>query len=507
MQWPKNVLPGSLLNFETEARLKRYRLLAQAATRSGIRNLFLGHHQDDQIETILMRLVRGKSGSFASFGGIAAKAPIPAHTEVDSDLFSFQNPVSGAQLPRSTGKLKIQHLGAKDPESDLAYLNSIKSLDGRISIAQRLDISLHRPLLRFSKAQILATCKANNIPFVSDPTNFNPQITLRNAIRHLRANFKLPRALSAQAILKMHERASSRLRQVDVEVRRFLEVTQITSLDLRSGSLTLNLPGFPNVLEWKHLETPVSFLAQVLRLVSPIDDYEMSKSSQQSAARSIFAKVSLALHNSKWSVPATTLAVNQVLMTREDQDTRPDPPYYVRWRLSRQPFSCDQVRRMSRTFVYQPIPEHNTATEFWSSWIFWDCRYWIRICCASIHYLQTCTIRAFQSPDAAELHNLLDLGSREILQSLLHDAAPGKIRYTLPVIIDDVGVRALPTLDFAVPEHGSESMGREESKPRLLSWEVKYKYIDWKTIDGLVLHNSSTHQYRAAAEKYLKDQT
>jgi tRNA(Ile)-lysidine synthase len=467
MQWPKNVLPASLLNFETQARLKRYRLLAQAATRSGIRNLFLGHHQDDQIETILMRLVRGKSGSIAGFRGIAADAPIPADPELDSDLFTFQNPASEGPLPDSIGRSK-----PKPP-----YLNSINSLHGRITLAQRLDLSLHRPLLRFSKARILATCKANNIPFVSDPTNFDPQITLRNAIRHLRANFRLPRALSGEAILKIHDRALNRLSQVDLEVQRFLEVAQITSLDLRSGTLTLSIPRFPNVLEWKHLETPVSFLAQVLRLVSPIDDYAMSKSSQQSAASFIFPNVSLALHTSAGSAPATTLVVNQVLMTREDQETRPDQPYHVTWRLSRQPFGREQVRRMSRTFVYQPIPEHNTAAEFWSSWTFWDCRYWIRICCANIHYLQTCTIRAFQPSDAADLHTLLDRASRETLTNLLHDAAPGKVRYTLPVITDDVGVRAFPTLDFAVPEHGRDSIDNNESKPGLLSWKVKYKYI------------------------------
>ncbi|KAG6909606.1 hypothetical protein DXG01_016388, partial [Tephrocybe rancida] len=32
--------------------------------------------------------------------------------------------------------------------------------------------------------RILATCEANNIAYVTDATNFEPSITLRNAIRH-----------------------------------------------------------------------------------------------------------------------------------------------------------------------------------------------------------------------------------------------------------------------------------------------------------------------------------
>jgi tRNA(Ile)-lysidine synthase len=506
MQWPENVLPGSLPNFETQARLKRYRLLALAATRSGIHNLFLGHHEDDQIETILMRLVRGKCGSMASFWGIAAEAPIPADPEIDSELINFQNQTSEEPLPHSIARSKLQR-PTEHHDSGLEYSNSIKLLDGRISLAPRLGVNLHRPLLKFSKARILATCKANNIPFVSDPTNFDPQITLRNAVRYLLANYRLPRALSGESILKIHDRALERLNHVNAEVQRLFKVAQITSLDLRSGSLTISLPKFPNLVEWEDSESPVSFLAQVLRLVSPIDDYEMPKPSQQSVASLIFPNESSSRHSRGAFASVTTLAANQVLMTKEVQENYLDQPYYVTWRLSRQPFKREQMQRLCRTFIYQPIPEHDAAKEFWSEWIFWDGRYWIRICCDSIHYLQICTVRAFQASDAADLRTALDRGSRETLTNLLHDAAPGKVRYTLPVITDDMGVRAFPTLDFAVPEHGRDGIGSMKNKPELLSWEVKYKYIDRKTVERLVAHESLIDQYRAAVEKCLEEQS
>jgi tRNA(Ile)-lysidine synthase TilS/MesJ len=34
------------------------------------------------------------------------------------------------------------------------------------------------------KDRILATCEANKLEYVNDPTNFQPQFTIRNAIRH-----------------------------------------------------------------------------------------------------------------------------------------------------------------------------------------------------------------------------------------------------------------------------------------------------------------------------------
>ena len=36
----------------------------------------------------------------------------------------------------------------------------------------------------FLKDRILATCEANKLEYVNDPTNFQPQFTIRNAIRH-----------------------------------------------------------------------------------------------------------------------------------------------------------------------------------------------------------------------------------------------------------------------------------------------------------------------------------
>ncbi|MCF7926524.1 MAG: tRNA lysidine(34) synthetase TilS [Candidatus Izimaplasma sp.] len=55
-------------NFQEQARRIRYKFLKGLASKHNIKKIFVGHHLDDQVETILMRLVRGSS--FSGYSGI-----------------------------------------------------------------------------------------------------------------------------------------------------------------------------------------------------------------------------------------------------------------------------------------------------------------------------------------------------------------------------------------------------------------------------------------------------
>lgn len=110
-------------NIEARARAERYDALTDLCVEHGIEDLLLAHHQNDQAETVLLQLLRGS--------GVAG--------------------LSGMPLNRAN---------AKDAHT----------------------ITLWRPLLNQSKAELEVYAKQHKLKWVEDPTNQNTRYR-RNAIR------------------------------------------------------------------------------------------------------------------------------------------------------------------------------------------------------------------------------------------------------------------------------------------------------------------------------------
>jgi tRNA(Ile)-lysidine synthase len=113
----------SLANIEARARAERYDALTDLCVEHGIEDLLLAHHQNDQAETVVLQLLRGS--------GVAG--------------------LSGMPLNRAN---------AKDANT----------------------ITLWRPLLNQSKAELEAYAKQHKLKWVEDPSNQNTRYR-RNAIR------------------------------------------------------------------------------------------------------------------------------------------------------------------------------------------------------------------------------------------------------------------------------------------------------------------------------------
>lgn len=111
------------LSIEAAARRARYDFLAKVAHSLGADRVAVAHHMDDQAETVLMRLARG--AGLRGLGGMAYQAPLPYHP----------------------------------------------------------DITLIRPLLDVTRADIEAYCAANGLTPREDATNQDTSL-LRNFIRH-----------------------------------------------------------------------------------------------------------------------------------------------------------------------------------------------------------------------------------------------------------------------------------------------------------------------------------
>ncbi|MGE3622749.1 MAG: tRNA lysidine(34) synthetase TilS [Bdellovibrionales bacterium] len=100
--------PPVVARLHETARSARYRLLAEACRRHGVRDLFLAHQREDQAETILMRLAKG---------------------------------------------------------------SGIDGLAGMAQESRFEDLRLLRPLLHIEKARLVATCEAAGLSYVVDPGN------------------------------------------------------------------------------------------------------------------------------------------------------------------------------------------------------------------------------------------------------------------------------------------------------------------------------------------------
>ncbi|KAJ7578454.1 PP-loop family-domain-containing protein [Mycena floridula] len=149
-QWLRRPGPGET-GIEGKARVVRYQQLLDAMLKSDINAIALAHHRDDQVETALIRLAKG----------------------------SKEYGVSGMKPIRRWG-MGINTYG---PVGFSGYPG--------------MNRWMIRPLLSFSKDRILATCEENRLKYVVDTTNFQPDLTLRNAIRH---KFKVHGAFRVNAI-------------------------------------------------------------------------------------------------------------------------------------------------------------------------------------------------------------------------------------------------------------------------------------------------------------------
>lgn len=124
-------------NVEAQARAGRYEALAELCAEHGIEDLLLAHHQNDQAETVLLQLMRG--------AGVAGLSGMPQQRHL-----------------KVNGEINVKING-----------NAVDSMNA---------ISLWRPLLNLSRAELEAYAKAHQLKWIEDPSNQDPRYR-RNAIR------------------------------------------------------------------------------------------------------------------------------------------------------------------------------------------------------------------------------------------------------------------------------------------------------------------------------------
>ena len=159
-----------------EARKARYQLLIDACHRHGIHHLLLAHQREDQAETILMRFAKG---------------------------------------------------------------SGIDGLAGIATTSLMEDVHIWRPLLPVAKERLIATCKAANIPFVTDASNESDRFA-RGRLRRVMP-LLATEGLTIDRLVDLGNRAAAAKEALDHVTALFLRAS--TAMD-EAGTIRINLAEF-----------------------------------------------------------------------------------------------------------------------------------------------------------------------------------------------------------------------------------------------------------------------
>ncbi|KAI1614918.1 cell cycle protein MesJ [Exophiala viscosa] len=486
MQWSGTLDPSELSDFEFRARVSRYRLIASAAIRRKIRHLFVGHHQDDQVETVLMRLIRNSTTSTAFLGlqGMADRTTIPccesirgAHERPPYERFEqwHQTPDT-AQL---NSKMENSTL-------DQDHLNRGKV----VTVSRPGGLQIHRPLLPFPKSRLVDICESNHIKYVKDKTNEDPTLTLRNAVRYMRAKYTLPRALMAESMLHLLQWAQTSAQDLVERGTRLLNMVDVVTFDLRSGMMTISVAS-EFVQACQKLQSGANALAQLTSVVS---------CQHRAAIPTLVSHQNLEDFLQIMQSPELRRTTIQQVLLERLQSASQDASGSVLVRLARPPMRPAEVALATQGFSPSAPRDDDLPNEdgIWSEWLLWDHRYWIRVRTKNASRLEQIAVRPFQVADEGHLRQMVKQ-ERDELHSMLAEAAPGKLRYTLPILTFLGEISVFPTLNVLIQRPPTEKLDSTLNEHPLLEWEACYKAIDQPFIN----ERKSTIEWRNAQIKRL----
>ena len=490
LDWPAGIAPLELPDFETRARKLRYQALGALCKKQDLTYLMTAHHKDDQAETILMRLVSGAAGM--NLQGIKGCTGIPecwgSHGVHESGRYEIGE----------ESLIEWKRLGQNKHPQD-HELSTVSR-----SIIEGGGVHIIRPLLAFEKLNLIKTCEANEVAWEEDRTNQECWRNSRNAIRSLLKDNLLPLALRQDSVLHLVDRITARKFSMTLQVRKELARCAILNLDLRSGVLTVRMPKTLGECDSKLHKDPVASRQQIAArlleyFVSKITPFETIRlQSLQNAVEAVFEDCTSS--QSIKTLDCLTFTAGGVTFQRKyppyaqqelSQSLGLEPMYI--WSLSRQPFRSpphsllaprlSHILHQSRSSTRR-LGLPSQAKEIWTAWQLWDGRYWIRIKNLSDH---TLSVRSLCKDDMRCIQNAMSRDAWRALCATIRQTAPGKIRWTLPAIIEKHrdGMRQDKVL--VLPSLGR--VGRveitDQNGAAKLEWDIRYKSVTLRMIDGI----------------------
>ncbi|RCK67679.1 tRNA(Ile)-lysidine synthase [Candida viswanathii] len=402
LEYKDNLDPSTMNNFEEVARDERYKVMSEICSRESIPALFMGHHRDDQLETFIQRL-QGNSSIFG-LAGTRSISPLP----VARDLSPAESPAQG-----------------------------------------RLQLQIARPFWEFDKADILETCEASGIPYVTDPTNKDASLTRRNYLRYLIGEV-IPNmcatlhtdgstdgidltspysSIQRSELIKLHASCHEFATLFEDKAQRlsqYLHSHDLVKEYPHLGSLELTLPR-PCFQETDCMVTS-RFLYRILHLYSTLKHYHWAYAKLE---RQLVPRIAQFLEQHKPGTLKITMMNLVFEVTNNDQlDLIPMKIY-----------RCPIVTKNAGA-----IEKQLSLGVEWSEWELFDSRFWIRA-------------RSRTSPKQIRIIPYLHKIHKPMVEELLLAAFRPNAKYnTLPVFLeeDTQKIIAFPTLSIGLPDIGLE---------------------------------------------------
>ena len=483
IEWPEGLDPKEASNFESLARKYRFQALGKACRDHDIQSLFLAHHRDDQAETVLMRIINGhrKDG----LCGMRLSGDIPECRGI------YGVHQSGLLDHHATPASKIEFDGGTDPNKS----HSLDSSDNAMPspTGMRIEsggIKVYRPLLCFSKQELRDTCEANGMSWFEDNTNADPTLTMRNSIRHIYANNKVPVALQKPSILALAKRLQeNRDRDMKRRNKSFIQKVQILKFEPSVPYCSVYFEPLDmghNARRSTEISSTVFedaswWLRAVIQLISPVENIALG--SLSTAVQRIYPELDSQVGYD--SAPRKAFTVASVMFEPAPSDIQEDTPHFNHtgynptasesstlapqripnrhWIIRPQPFKKGKEPRLE-SMPFQGRDED----AYWKdndSWKLFDGRFWIRLLNLTSANI---SLRPFQAHDVNKLKGTKFMAELEQREKLLLPLKASKFRYVLPAIAAEVDgteqVVGLPTLSIVAQDFED-----------LVKYEVRYR--------------------------------
>jgi len=322
-------------------------------------------------------------------------------------------------------------------------------------------VEIMRPLLGFTKEELVAVCRDASVRWVEDGTNEDRTYTLRNTVRYLLKTGVLPMALRTGRLLKLAENVAEREMRVETLAQGHFERMDVR-LDVRLGRAAFIVRDDRLVRE-AGFHVRAVILRKLMALVAPQDVPSLRDLRQ--TVETVFASCPLSGTVPRFNVAGISM--------RAERDTRDNIVYTIQRST---PTSHEHEKRR----LEMPLLPRD-ASDKASDWHLWDGRYWLRVWSLDTsHTSKRVVVVRFMKPDdlAAARQSLLETERKRLNRHLA--SAPNGLPFTLPAIFELGDHMTAGERLVALPSLGWSRDTGERRDGESCFWEVRYKKVEFE---------------------------